>query len=83
MEAVREAIARIEPLPGSGPNLFTVDVDGWALSAPTTLGLNKMLWDWFNPRPSVAEHIERVEALLDGLASPRKAKIARDVEGVR
>jgi len=63
-EQVRDAIARIEPLSGNGPNFFTVDVEGWGLSAPTTLELKKMLWDWFNPRPSMVEHIKAVEALL-------------------
>ena len=48
---VREAIGRIEPLPFSdGPNFWTVDVDGWGLSAPTKPQLAKMLWDWFNDR---------------------------------
>jgi hypothetical protein len=46
---VREAIGRIEPLRfSSGPNFFTVDVDGWGLSAPTRPQVAKMLWDWFN-----------------------------------
>jgi len=48
---VREAIGRIEPLRGSGPNLFTVDVEfegiGWGLSAPTKRELCRMLWHWF------------------------------------
>lgn len=47
-EQVREAIGRIEPLRGDGPNFFTVDVDGWGLSAPTRPALSLMLWDWFN-----------------------------------
>lgn len=48
-DQVREAIGRIEPLPFSdGPNFYTVDVDGWGLSAPTKRQLAKMLWDWFN-----------------------------------
>ena len=48
-EQVREAISRIEPLRFSdGPNFYTVDVDGWGLSAPTRPQLAKMLWDWFN-----------------------------------
>jgi len=51
---VREAIGRIEPLPFSqGPNFWTVDVDGWGLSAPTRPHLAKMLWDWFNDRRPV------------------------------
>jgi hypothetical protein len=46
---VREAIDRIEPLPFSrGPNFYTVDVDGWGLSAPTRPQVAKMLWHWFN-----------------------------------
>lgn len=68
-DQVREAIARIRPLRGEGPNFYTVDVEGWGLSAPTTLELKKMLWDWFNPRPSVTEHIDTVEALLNGVAA--------------
>jgi len=47
-EQVREAIARIEPLRGDGPNFYTVDVDGWGLSAPNRPELCKMLWAWFN-----------------------------------
>lgn len=50
-EKVRESIARIKPLPFSGgPNFYTVDVDGWGLSAPTKPQLSKMLWDWFNDK---------------------------------
>ena len=47
---VHEAISRIEPLTGDGPNRFTADVHGWSLSAPTTRQLKRMLWEWFNPR---------------------------------
>ena len=47
-EQVSEAIGRIEPLGGDGPNLFTVNVGGWNLSAPSRPELGKMLWDWFN-----------------------------------
>jgi hypothetical protein len=71
---VREAVARIQPLPGKGPNFFTVDVEGWWISAPTTLELKKMLWDWFNPRPSVAAHIKAVEALLDSFEGAHRAQ---------
>jgi hypothetical protein len=61
-EQVREAIARIEPLPFSGgPNFYTVDVDGWGLSAPTRPQLAKMLWDWFNyERPAIFWIWERI-----------------------
>jgi hypothetical protein len=49
---VREAIGRIEPLSGAGPNLWTVDVPSeggliWGLSAPTRRQLALMLWHWF------------------------------------
>jgi hypothetical protein len=55
-EQVRDAINRIEPLPFSdGPNFYTVDVDGWGLSAPTRPQLSKILWEWFNDRrPAMA-----------------------------
>ena len=55
-EQVREAIGRIEPLRGSaGPNYFTVNVDGWNLSAPTRTQVAQMLWYWFNDeRPLIA-----------------------------
>jgi hypothetical protein len=53
-EQVREAISRIEPLRGDGPNFYTVNVDGWNLSAPTRPQVAKMLWDWFNDeRPAI------------------------------
>jgi hypothetical protein len=56
-EQVREAIGRIERLPwNDGPNFYTVDVDGWGLSAPNKQQLSKMLWDWFNgERPLIFE----------------------------
>lgn len=44
---VQEAIGRIEPLRGDGPNFWTVEVPGWAISAPTKEQLHRMLWDWF------------------------------------
>jgi hypothetical protein len=47
-EMVRAAVNRIRPLSGTGPNLFTVSVEGWHLSAPTKRELNRMLWSWFN-----------------------------------
>jgi hypothetical protein len=61
-EQVREAIARIERLPWSdGPNIYTVDVDGWGLSAPTRPQLSKMLWDWFNgERPLIVEFWDQI-----------------------
>ncbi len=46
---VRAAIGRIRSLPGGGPNLFTVSVKGWGLSAPTKRQLCLMLWHWFTP----------------------------------
>ncbi len=48
-QKVAEAMARIEPLPGEGPNRWTVDVVGWGLSAPTKRKLSLMLWHWFAP----------------------------------
>jgi hypothetical protein len=57
-EQVREAISRIEPLPFSrGPNLYTVDVDGWGLSAPTRPQVAKMLWHWFNNERPVITYV--------------------------
>ena len=54
---VAEAVARIEPLPGDGPNLWTVRVVGWSLSAPTKPKLCRMLWDWF-ATPAAQETIK-------------------------
>jgi hypothetical protein len=57
-EQVREAIGRIEPLPFSdGPNFFTVDVDGWGLSAPTRPRVARMLWDWFNDKRPLITYV--------------------------
>jgi hypothetical protein len=63
-EQVREAIARIEPLPGNGPNRFTVDVKGWALSAPTRPALAAMLWDWFT-NEATKERFGMIDELMD------------------
>jgi hypothetical protein len=59
---VREAIGRIEPLRFSrGPNFYTVDVDGWGLSAPSKPQLSKMLWDWFNDeRPLIVAFWDQI-----------------------
>lgn len=52
--SVRAAIDRIEPLPGGGPNHYTVDVPDsyglkWGVSAPTRPQLARLLWHWFQP----------------------------------
>lgn len=52
--AVRDAISRIGPLPGDGPNRWTVDVAGWGISAPTKRRLCLMLWQWFQPDEEAA-----------------------------
>jgi hypothetical protein len=52
-DRVREAIARIRPLRGSGgPNHYTVDVPGWGIAAPTKRELCLMLWHWFTAEPA-------------------------------
>lgn len=48
-QQVAEAVARIKPLPGNGPNHWTVDMPGWGLSAPTKRELSLMVWAWCAP----------------------------------
>ncbi len=44
-----DAIAEgIRPLPGDGPNRFTVNVEGWAISAPTAAETYRLLWNHIN-----------------------------------
>ena len=38
----------VRPLPGDGPNRFTVDAEGWAISAPTAVETYRLLWNWIN-----------------------------------
>lgn len=51
LQALDEACALAEgvrPLPGDGPNRFTVDVQGWGISAPTAVETYRLLWQWLN-----------------------------------
>jgi hypothetical protein len=53
---VREAIAGIRPLPGNGPNRWTVEIDHGAHSAPTKRELCQMLWHIFK-EPECSEAV--------------------------
>lgn len=47
-ERASEAISRIRPLLWrDGPNFWTVDVEGWGISAPSKAELELMICDWF------------------------------------